>query len=91
MFFYHCKAKIHRRAGAIVLEFFYPRCYKGLKHCLESKQLGVLAPPEVARRDFLGANFSAKLLFSTKNNTSNGTRGAKMIFPSGRGASFKMN
>jgi len=26
-----------------------------------------------------------------KNNTSNGARGAKMIFPSGRGAGFKMN
>jgi len=28
---------------------------------------------------------------NTKNNTSNGARGAKMIFPFGRGAGFKMN
>jgi len=34
-----------------------------------------------------GANFSDNI----KNNTSNGARGAKMIFPSGRGAGFKMN
>jgi len=34
-----------------------------------------------------GANFSD----NTKNNTSNVARGARMIFPSGRGASFKMN
>ena len=47
----------------------------------------VLAPPEGVRRDFLGC----KLLFSTNNNTSNGARGAKMIFPSGWGAGFKMN
>ena len=48
-------------------------------------------PPEGAKRDFWGANFSAKLFFFTKNNTSNGARGAKMISPSGRGAGFKMN
>jgi len=34
-----------------------------------------------------GTNFSD----NTKNNTSNGARVAKMIFPSGRGAGFKMN
>jgi len=28
---------------------------------------------------------------NTKNNTSNGARGEKMVFPSGRGAGFKMN
>jgi len=28
---------------------------------------------------------------NTKNNTSNGARGAEMIFPSERGAGFKMN
>jgi len=28
---------------------------------------------------------------NTKNNTSNGARGAKMIFSSGWGAGFKMN
>ena len=61
------------------------------KFYTSGSQLGVLAPPKGARRNFLGANFSAKLLFSTNNNTSNGTRGAKMIFSFGRGAGFKMN
>jgi len=28
---------------------------------------------------------------NTKNNTSNGARGAKMIFPSRRGVGFKIN
>jgi len=44
------------------------------------------------RRDFLGfALLRANVSDNTKNNTSNGARGAKMIFPSGRSAGFKMN
>ena len=42
-----------------------------------------------------GASFSCQTIpisdSNTKNITSNGARGAKMIFPSGRGAGFKMN
>ena len=42
-----------------------------------------------------GASFSSLTIDisddNTKNITSNGARGAKMIFPSGRGAGFKMN
>ena len=42
-----------------------------------------------------GANFSSLTTdisdVNTKNITSNDARGAKMIFPSGRGAGFKMN
>ena len=52
---------------------------------------GCSHPQRVREGTFWGANFSAKLLFSTNNNTSNGARGAKMIFPFGRGAGFKMN
>ena len=42
-----------------------------------------------------GASFSSStsdiIDGNTKNITSNGARGAKMIFPPGRGAGFKMN
>jgi len=38
-----------------------------------------------------GTSWDANFSVDTKNNTSNGARGAKMIFPSGRGAGFKMN
>jgi len=54
-------------------------------------QLGVLAPPGDARRDFVRARTSLCELLWTKNNTSNGARGAKTIFPSGWGGGFKMN
>ena len=42
-----------------------------------------------------GASFSSLTIdisdSNTKNITSSGARGAKMIFPSGRGAGFKLN
>jgi len=47
----------------------------------------VHASPGSVRRGFLDVNF----FDNTKNNTSNGARGAKMIFPSRRDAGFKMN
>jgi len=76
----------------------WPNCSHGRLFYLlvmsgsSGSQLGVLAPPSGARRDFLGcellcANFSD----NTKNNTSIGASGAKMIFSTGRGASLKMN
>ena len=42
-----------------------------------------------------GANFTSPTIVisddNVKNITSNGARGAKIIFPSGLGAGFKMN
>ena len=41
---------------------------------------GCSHPQRVREGTFWGANFSSQLLFSTKNNTSNGARGAKNDF-----------
>ena len=52
-------------------------------------------PQGVPEGTSLGASFSSLTIDisdgNTKNITSNGARGAKMIFPSGREVGFKMN
>ena len=56
---------------------------------------GYSHPQEEQAENSWGANFSSLTInisnVNTKNITSNDARGAKMVFPSGRGAGFKVN